>query len=131
MRNNNKVNIGIAVAAVIVVLGFLWIHAGKQVSAPAMETQNQANEPAQTTTNKSATQSPSSSAKTWTGILQDSNNAKKGQYMISIQGHTIYINTSRDYSSLVGKQVNVGYQGTTDSFVLGDITAASSISEPK
>ena len=43
--------------------------------------------------------------------------------MITVNGHRIYLNTSRDYSSLVGKSVNVSYSGTLTSFVLNDITA--------
>ena len=43
--------------------------------------------------------------------------------MLVTGSHTIYINTSRDYSSLIGSQVNVTYNGTLDSFGLVEITA--------
>ncbi len=61
---------------------------------------------------------------TWTGTLKMSDNAKKGSLMLVTGDHTVYINTSRDFSALVGKKVNVAYQGTLDSFTLGDISAA-------
>jgi hypothetical protein len=91
---------------------------------------NTTNSTKQTTLNPSP--SPSSlgsgnqgttTGSTWQGILMASNNSAKGNYMLSANGHTIYLHTSRDYSALVGKSVNVGYSGTMDSFSLDDITA--------
>lgn len=60
---------------------------------------------------------------TWQGTLMTSNNSAKGKYMLTVSGHTVYINTGRDYSALVGKEVNVSYKGTMNSFSLSDITA--------
>jgi hypothetical protein len=59
----------------------------------------------------------------WQGTLMTSNNSAKGKYMISVSGHSIYLNTGRDYSQLLGKTVNVNYTGTMDSFTLDNITA--------
>lgn len=59
----------------------------------------------------------------WEGKLQASNNKTKGNLMLKTATSTIYINTSRDFSDLMGKQVQVTYQGTANSFQLGDITA--------
>jgi hypothetical protein len=64
-----------------------------------------------------------SASSTWQSMLQASNNSTKGQYMIVSVGHTIYLKTGRDYSSLLGKQVNVSYNGNLDSFTLVNITA--------
>jgi hypothetical protein len=59
----------------------------------------------------------------WQATLMASDNNTKGKYMITVNNHTVYINTSRDYSQLLGKDVNVSYLGTMDSFILGNITA--------
>jgi hypothetical protein len=59
----------------------------------------------------------------WQATLMASNNSAKGNYMVTVSGHTIYLNTSRNYGALVGKPVNISYTGTTTSFTLGDITA--------
>jgi len=58
----------------------------------------------------------------WKGTLLKSDNSSKGNYMLLVGGHNIYLNTGRDYSALVGKPVNVTYKGTLDSFGLIDIT---------
>ena len=63
------------------------------------------------------------SANTWMGTLKTSDNSKKGNLMLMTDTHTIYINTSRDYSALLDKKVNVTFVGSLDSFTLGDITA--------
>ena len=57
------------------------------------------------------------------GTLQNSDNSAKGNLMLVTPTHILYINTSRDFNSLVGKKVNVTYQGNLQSFKLGDITA--------
>ena len=44
-------------------------------------------------------------------LKQKSGNASSGNYMISVDGHKIYLKTGRDFSSLIGKQVNVSYTG--------------------
>ena len=59
----------------------------------------------------------------WLGTLKASDNAKKGNLLLVTDKNTVYISTSRDFSDLVRKKVKVTYQGTLDSFQLGDITA--------
>lgn len=59
----------------------------------------------------------------WTGVLKNSDNQAKGNLMLVTADHTVYIHTSRDFSSLIGKNVKVAYTDTLESFVLGDITA--------
>jgi hypothetical protein len=100
-------------------------------------TQQNSNSSAQETTNPSTNNTPSSApsatgqntgtstatGSTWQGTLQKSDNSAKGNYMLSVNSHIIYLNTSRDYSALVGKPVNVTYNGTLTSFGLVDITA--------
>jgi hypothetical protein len=57
----------------------------------------------------------------WLGTLKPSNKPSSGNYMLITTDREIYIKTSRDFSSLLGKQVYVTYQGDVSSFVLGDI----------
>ncbi len=60
---------------------------------------------------------------TWEGILKASDSAQKGNLMLVMSSRTIYIMTSRDFSDLLDKPVVVSYEGTSDSFRLGNITA--------
>lgn len=60
---------------------------------------------------------------TWQGTLEQSNDSAKGNLMLVTTGHTIYLNTSKDYSALVGKAVTVTYSGTLASFSLENIVA--------
>ena len=106
-------------------------------SSPQPSTQDNNSQPAQQQTNPDQTNpvtpTPSDSSSnsststtngaSWQGTLQKSDSAAKGNYMISVNGHNVYINTSRDYSNLVGKQVSVSYKGSMDNFGLVDITA--------
>lgn len=65
----------------------------------------------------------SGSDSSWEATLMASDNLAKGKYKIMVDNHTVYINTSRDYSKLVGKNVDIKYKGTMDSFTLIDIEA--------
>jgi FKBP-type peptidyl-prolyl cis-trans isomerase len=78
---------------------------------------NQQIKPTGSTSNNSGT------AKIWEGKLQLSNNTQKGNLMIEVDGHLVYVRTGRDYSTLVGKDVKVTYQGTLENFVLEKIEA--------
>ena len=60
----------------------------------------------------------------WTGVLKNSDTPSKGSLMLVNQEHTIYLRTSRDFSSLVNKQVQVSYKGTLAAFILNDIVIA-------
>ena len=59
------------------------------------------------------------------GQLQKSNDSRKGNLMLKLADseRTIYLNTSRDFSSLVGKDVVVTIDGSLDDFRLVDIKA--------
>jgi len=91
--------------------------------------------PAAQTENKQGSQTPAGqTGNVWIGLLKNSDNAKKGNLMLATKNQTIYIKTSRDYSTLVGQQASVSYEGTSDNFVLGDIVAAGTqinVPEPK
>ncbi len=85
-------------------------------------TSQSVNQPANNSTPAPSSAMPSASA-TWQTTLMASNNTAKGNYMITVSGHVIYLNTSRDYSALVGKPVNISYTGGLASFTLDNITA--------
>jgi|GEM_PF-3931907 len=57
------------------------------------------------------------------GELKASNDRKRGNLMLLLNDsdRIIYLNTSRDFGSLVGKQVTVTIEGSLDDFVLQDI----------
>ncbi|MBI3232394.1 MAG: hypothetical protein HYZ51_04955 [Candidatus Doudnabacteria bacterium] len=57
------------------------------------------------------------------GVLHISDNLKRGNLMLKTSSHVIYLFTSRDYSSLFGKQVKVEIEGGLDNFKLVDIKA--------
>lgn len=85
--------------------------------------------PQDQTTNNSQTQqsqqqnSPSQVGNSMTGTLKLSDNLSKGNLMLVSSGHTTYLFTSRDFSSLVGQEVTVTYEGTPADFHLGNIVA--------
>lgn len=100
--------------------------AGCGSSQPAPASQQPTKVPANSTGNygsSAPTQTANPAGSTWQGTLELSDNAASGNYTIMVSGHKIYLKTNRDYSSLVGKQVNVSYTGSLTSFVLNDITA--------
>jgi hypothetical protein len=103
----------------------VFLAAGCGSAKPASQSSNEPNNqqttnaPAKTTANSPA----SSGSSTWQSTLELTDNTASGNYFITISGHKIYLRTSRDYSSLVGKQVNVSYTGDLTSFTLNDITA--------
>lgn len=74
--------------------------------------QTEQQEPAKTTI---------SSPNIWEGVLKSSDNKTKGNLMLITTDKKIYIKTSRDFTNLLDKKVAVTYEGTTDSFQLGDI----------
>lgn len=56
------------------------------------------------------------------GKLSVSDNMEKGNLMLEMDsGRTVYLNTTRDFSGLVGKQVRVKISGDQTSFSLLDI----------
>jgi hypothetical protein len=59
------------------------------------------------------------------GQLQVSNDKRRGNLMLLLDDsdRIIYLNTSRDFSSLIGKEVVVSIEGSLDDFRLLDIQA--------
>ena len=113
-------------AAVIVVILLVLANRNKPASAPSNSkaSGNQQASTAESNQPLDATPTtPSIKGDYWEGTLKASDNAKKGNYMLVTDKNTVYINTSRDFSSLIGQKVKVGYEGTLDSFRLGDIVA--------
>ena len=112
-----------AAALVIIVAAVAWFSKTKH---GGLETIKQ-------TSNTSTTSSSAQSSNTqpggevWTGTLQNSDNKAKGNLMLVTADRNIYIKTSRDFSALVGKKVDISYEGDVNNFVLGNIAA----SEPK
>ncbi len=65
---------------------------------------------------------PPATGQIWQGTLEQSNNPAKGNLMLVTPDHTFYLRTSRDFSSLIGKKVNVSYSGSLTNFSLTNIT---------
>lgn len=59
----------------------------------------------------------------FSGTLQKSSDESKGNYSIASGKTTVYLKTSKDYSSLVGKSVTLEAQGTLTSFHHARVTA--------
>lgn len=106
----------VTVAIIIVILGGIWFFKNKDEYTPS-----KANNSAETSTDKE--QNPMDSGTTWTGTLKKSDNASKGNLMLVTKDRTIYMQTSRDFSPLLDKEVSVSYEGDYTSFILGDIKA--------
>jgi len=69
----------------------------------------------------SAVTQESMTGNVWEGTLKTSDNSAKGNFVLVMTDHAIYIRTSRDYSELIGKEVLVSYSGSLENFVLMDI----------
>ena len=123
MDKVNKNYLWFIIAIVIIGLG-IWLFSGKSStpeSSPNMHTPQQVTHSTASTTPPSSMQSNS-----WSGILQNSNNASKGNLMLITPQHTIYINTSQHFSDLIGKSVVVTYEGNLQNFSLQTIVPAVS-----
>jgi hypothetical protein len=111
-----------AIAAIVIIVAIIWAYKAKHAikQTPIMDNV------AQQTTNQS-TPAPATAAQTentWTGVLKKSDSPTKGNVMLVTKDRTIYMKTSRDFSSLLDKNVSVTYEGTWQNFVLGDVTLA-------
>jgi hypothetical protein len=105
-----------AIIAVLLVGWLVWKQtAKKESSEPANSTSTTLEE------DKGADQAQTLQGNVLAGKLQVSNNSQKGNLMLVTPTSTLYIHTSRDYSSLLGKDVKVNYDGTPEEFRLGDI----------
>jgi len=57
----------------------------------------------------------------FSGRLRASDTPAKGNLMLVMPDHTLYLRTSRDFSDLLDKEVNVEIDGDLESFRLVDI----------
>lgn len=64
---------------------------------------------------------------TVTGKLTPTDNPTKGNYMVQSDKGVVYVNTKRDFSSLVGQSVTLTADGTMTAFTLMDIKAAGDV----
>lgn len=110
---------------ILPIVALLAAGCGSSSQQAPPQTQQQQNQPAgQSSGSGSQGSSASGEVDLWTGVLQKSDNPKNGSLMLITSGHKVYLRTSRDYSSLIGQDVSVSYEGNMDSFVLKDITAS-------
>ena len=78
------------------------------------QTQNQ---PGDNTNNNPNQQNPPAAGEgELVGTLKTSDNLKRGNLMLVISDHTIYLFTSRNYSALLNKQVTMKINGTMENF---------------
>lgn len=56
------------------------------------------------------------------GTLKQSDDMEKGNLLLVMPDKKIYLNTTRDFSALVGKAVLAKIDGTVDNFILLDIS---------
>lgn len=122
---DNAAYIGAVIVVLIGVIFYATRHNSPPDGGPAIqnktETSNSTMQPAEIKTPTPV--SAKSNTAIWEGTLQLSNNLAKGNYLLIMSDHAIYLKTSRDFNNLIGKKVQVTYDGSLNSFVLGDITA--------
>jgi len=116
---NKKIWYILLLAALIVVIWAIWRHNAKGPAAINMPGGTDNANQTQTATTTGSNQPVNNNV--WQGTLKISDNPKKGNLMLVMDKTTVYINTSRDYSDLIGQKVSASYEGTLDSFRLGDI----------
>jgi len=104
-----------AIVAILLLAVIVWAATTKKGG-----NQTQTNTP--TGTNKKTTTTSATSG-VWTGILKQSDNMSKGSIMLVTSSKTYYIQTSRNYSSLFGKEVNLSYEGSPSNFTVKQIVA--------
>jgi len=121
MTKNTK-QVYTAVAVVVVVAVVIWLFKSKPA---AQNTQIQSDTNQQNSQNPNPSPAPTANSGIWTGTLKASDNAAKGNLMLITSDRTIYMTSSRDFSGLYGKKVDVSYQGSLKSFVLGSISLSA------
>lgn len=110
-----KKNLLYVILALVVVGGLIWFDAKNRAEAPELIQSPEATP--ETGDNGSA---DSSSVE---GTLWASDNSARGNLMIVNGSTVVYINTSRDFSSLIGKEVVATIDGSLDNFTLVNIEA--------
>lgn len=117
---NPRVQAGLGLIVVILLGWWLAKTPAKNGQNPTQSDNNQQSQ--QSETPKTETKTATDVSANWEGTLKLSDNPQKGNLMLLTADKKIYIHTSRDFSSLLDKQVVVTYEGTSDAFRLGDIT---------
>ena len=130
MKNNNRnfwIAGGIIVAIIILFAVFRGpgqvptppnsnnsSQSGSETSTPSLPNQNTSKPDAMTDKNDSSF--------IIEGVLAPSNDLSRGNIMITTSDKTLYIFSSRDWSSLYNQQVKINAQGTSKQFQVLDIT---------
>lgn len=112
---NKKMIVGIVVIVILVVAGIMIFNKNDNDSSETKSPEN----------NSSEEQKPNDIVKgnVLEGSLKASNDPARGNLMLELlnSDQIIYLRTSRDFSSLVGKDVAVTIEGTMEKFSLIDI----------
>ncbi len=138
----NKINpshLVIAISVIILLVGLGYLNIKRQTpefgagttaetdkpdSEAIQEEENLPLPQSQNQTITPTTSKPEQSKNTLTrqGILLASDNPTRGNLMLKTPTSNFYFRTSRDYASLLGKSVTATGNGTTEQFILIDIT---------
>ncbi len=117
MKNKQNIVIGTVVVVALIAAWYLGKTPEKKQGSYEQNVEQASNQEKKPETKEEK------SGQTWNGTLKASDNSSKGNYILSSEGKNLYIKTSRDFNSLVGKEVVVSYKGTPESFVLENIVA--------
>lgn len=98
----------------VVVLTLIWLSRGSDNKTPELKSLIDNKKVENETVIKK-------SSNTLEGVLWSSDNIAKGNLMLVTANTTIYINTSRKFNELAGKNVVVSIDGTPDNFTLLNI----------
>lgn len=116
---NNKIIVSIVVIVILVVAGIMIFNKNDQDEEQAKFHENI----------NSEEQKPNDTVKgnVLEGTLKTSNDPARGNLMLELlnSDQVIYLRTSRDFSSLIGKDVAVTIDGTMEKFSLIDIQLMS------
>ncbi len=123
MNKKQKTTYGSILAAVLIIIVIWFVSSKPESGKPSTGSQNGSKGSTSSPSPSPSGQPSGSEGNVWKGTLKTSDNSAKGNLMLVTPDHTIYIKTSRDFSSLIGKQVVVAYQGSLDGFTLTNISA--------
>lgn len=107
------------VVIIIIVLFLLFLlfwkdTSNKEVNAPSSNNSQ----------NSGSGQDGTQNANELIGVLKVSDDMEKGNMMlVPSEGNIIYLNTTRDFNALIGKEVKVTIDGNLKNFQLVDIVA--------
>jgi hypothetical protein len=112
-----------ALAVIIVVGAVIWLFRSKPTTVNNEIKSTDVGQ--QNSQNPNPAPSPTPSSGVWTGTLKVSDSKAMGNFMLVTSDQKIYFRSSRNLSNLVGKKVDVAYQGTLQSFIVGSITLSA------